>query len=657
MPSTTVSRGRSTPRMASAMLVGLLFATAVLFAFPTNAAPTCEDNPVFVYRKGKALKDGTDKNCDWIKSLPMRKRDRICRRKDKNNNNNNGAGKRIKKICPEACGGCKEKKNICPKSFNDPDSGRKNSEGGDCSKYEPGLSCDYNYEYTGGCGAEAPIICNPIDTYTCGDEDSTWSKSSFERFPCIVKTFLPSGETCDPNQCSLEPPEQGSRCDAAQVYLSCPYGYQYTGCTFQNGFSCTATDYYVCNENLIWDFVQLQMLPCFDESPNSAQGMTCEPCPKVEPEGICPPEKPKGGELCDLEKGTTCRYDFEVTGCSPEEMQCTSLSFFSCFDGEWAEAVADPRPCPPTDKSCPDSKPESGTRCIRDGYNVGMSCNYEFADLSCDEDIEICSATEFYSCSETRGWMVAINDFSCFPETPPGFMDRCDPSVPSKCTPEEPEMGSKCSGIGINCDYGYAYTGCTAEEATCSATKLYTCGLDGTWSLALPDPIDCGETNPEPPIGDTCDPLQCPVMLPESGSSCDAKQASLRCPYYEYIGCTYEDGFSCVETASSFCSADLIWDVVMMIPLPCMDPDVNSAQGMTCEPCPKVEPEGICPPEKPKGGELCDLEKGTTCRYDFEVTGCSPEEMQCTSLSFFSCFDGEWAEAVADPRPCPLTLP
>jgi hypothetical protein len=98
--------------------------------------------------------------------------------------------------------------------------------------------------------------------------------------------------------------------------------------------------------------------------------------------------------------------------------------------------------------------------------------------------------------------MGAMAVFECFPDFP---LEACDLSVPSKCTTEEPEIGSKCSGIGINCDYGYAYTDCTPEEATCSATKSYTCEA----SL----PIDCGDT--EPPIGDTCDPssLECPLVL------------------------------------------------------------------------------------------------------------------------------------------------
>jgi hypothetical protein len=83
--------------MALAMLVGLLFATAILFASPTNAAPSCEDDPAFVYKKGRPPKDGTVRNCYWIKNLKSDDRkEKICNSKD----GRKGKRKKSKNIFP-----------------------------------------------------------------------------------------------------------------------------------------------------------------------------------------------------------------------------------------------------------------------------------------------------------------------------------------------------------------------------------------------------------------------------------------------------------------------------------------------------------------------------------------------------------------------------
>jgi hypothetical protein len=81
--------------------------------------------------------------------------------------------------------------------------------------------------------------------------------------------------------------------------------------------------------------------------------------------------------------------------------------------------IAVPLPCLPTE--CPDSKPEMHAPCT-----VGLSCSYEYRNMSYNEDIETSRAIESYSCSDI-GWMVLIADITCSSAPPPGFMHACDP--------------------------------------------------------------------------------------------------------------------------------------------------------------------------------------------------------------------------------------
>jgi len=408
--------------MALTILASLLFATAVLFASPTNAALSCDDDPAFVLKNSwKPLKDGAVRNCDWIKTLEKKKRNWICNRKDGKNENR----KKVKKICPAACDykPCKEKPDPvtqCPEWIDE------NSEGGDCSKYKPGLSCDYNYKYFGGCGAEAPLNCYPSNTYICDDKDSFWIKTTFLDLPCVTELTIKPGV-----------------------------------------------------------------------------GESCEPCPEVSPEDICPPEKPEGGKSCDLEEGTTCNYDFEVTGCSPEDLQCTPLSLFFCSSGEWMVIMTLPVPCPIKINQCPDSPPAHDSSCT-----AGLSCPYDYRNTSCDEGIEICSPHAHYDCTETNGWAYAISDFFCESQNyPDGHYDECDPSVPSKykkCPDSPPANYSSCTA-GLSCPYDYRNTSCEEGKEICSPTAHYDCTETNGWALSISD-FFCESQNYPDSHYDECDP-------------------------------------------------------------------------------------------------------------------------------------------------------
>lgn len=661
MPTVIISRGRSTPRMSLIIvLAGLLFATVTLFASPAKASReplTCKDDPDFEFKKPK--KNGTLRNCDYIKTLNGQKKKNVCKKRI----NKGKTGPRVMKVCQDACGMC-DPIDVCPKKFVKSGKSKrkqKQVEGGDCSNFTPGMSCDYNYEYYGGCGENDPITCTASDTYTCNG-DSIWEKSSFEHFPCVIEGdgFLTSGEfpigdSCDPGEfCTLEPPEQGTKCDASQVNLECPYNYVYTGCNFQDGFDCDATSYYACNDDQTWDLIQWMVEPCDDPAQGSVGGETCQPCPKVEPEDICPSpsEKPEYGKVCDVE-GITCNYDFEITGCHAKELQCSPSSMFTCTNGSWDMIVSLPTPpCLPTGKTCPKEKPSS-LSCRQNGYDPGLTCPFDYRDSSCDKNIEECTATESWTCTESHGWIIAIADFMCL-DAPDDFLHSCDPNA---CPLVEPMSGEKCSDIEGSCDYGYQYTGCTADDIQCSASRFYTCGSNGTWELALASPIFCPAvvTLPVPPIGEKCDPLACPLYIPEDDSGCDPAQRKLSCPYYEYVGCNYQDGFQCTEAATAVCSDDLEWKVVRLAPTLCVYEESDSVRGKTCEPCLEVEPKDNCPSssERPIGGKICDGdEEGMTCTYDFVVSGCSEDELQCLGTSFFTC-SGTWMEGIADPVRCP----
>jgi len=412
---TAISRGQSTPRMALAMMLGLLFATMALYASPTNAnvvaSPLCKDDLQWTFEKN-------GENCDWIKSLPKKKRKKVCNRK---NERKGTSTKKIKKFCPVACDACK--KTDCPKKFKKGNTEKK------CSKYQPGLTCESNYKYTGGCGADDPINCNAIDTYTC-EKDLKWSLSTLDVAGCVTESgdgpLFPSGETCDPAECPLALPEPWTDCDLAPTQDQCAYNYQYFGCTFET-LQCYPSAFASCNEEKKWEIMISGMQePCLGMDEGIPFGDTCEPCSEVKPEDtICPSDRPTAGKSCDI--GVDCEYDFGITGCDALDLQCTAASIFACSEGVWLEAVVDPLPClPPLTRKCPDSKP-SDYACMQNGYEVGLVCNYDYRNTSCEEGKEVCSSLETYECSE-YGWLEIARDFFCL-EPPKDFLNECDPVV------------------------------------------------------------------------------------------------------------------------------------------------------------------------------------------------------------------------------------
>jgi hypothetical protein len=153
------------------------------------------------------------------------------------------------------------------------------------------LTCDYNYRYTVGCGDEDPVTCAPNETYTCSNS-LNWEVVNFNEPSCASRSLSTVGKKCDPYECPSEPPEGGTAC--AKTGVSCPYDYQYQGCSINRGLECRPSIEAICNEDLEWDLPPVNKLcsdPTDDQDPLIAEGISCTPCPTVEPEGICPNKK------------------------------------------------------------------------------------------------------------------------------------------------------------------------------------------------------------------------------------------------------------------------------------------------------------------------------------------------------------------------------
>lgn len=345
------------------------------------------------------------------------KRNKFCKKKAKKNGK-----QKVKTFCPEACGACETE---CPTDFSTSNGKKKK-----CSKYQSGSTCASNYKYTGGCGADDPINCVAINTYTCGSNNK-WNLSTLDVAGCLTDSGLgplfPSGETCDPAECPLAWPEEGTDCKLAQDN-DCVYDYQYVGCTF-NSIFCEPAKFASCNEENKWETSYMAFDPCQGLEAGLPYGGSCEPCSEVKPEDtICPSDIPTNGELCDID--IRCDYYFMLTGCSTLDLKCTPSSMFSCVDGVWEETASIPEICtPPPSLPCPDWKPEYNAACTQDnGFEVGLVCNYDYRNTSCEEGKEVCSSLETYECSES-GWIGLARDYFCEEPAPEDFLKECDPVV------------------------------------------------------------------------------------------------------------------------------------------------------------------------------------------------------------------------------------
>jgi len=160
-------------------------------------------------------------------------------------------------------------------------------------------------------------------------------------------------------------------------------------------------------------------------------------------------------------------------------------------------------------KLCP-NLPPSG-KCLTDGYADGLSCNYDYRDVSCDETIQQCVPQEYYTCDgNSDEWILSVPDVFCENETPPTFLESCNP-----CPAQKPRRSAvegagvdSCTEdfrLGFQCGYEYQDVSCEADGMEmCRPTELFTCSKTG-WTFSAPRLGCAGAGKPEG-FGTPCGP-------------------------------------------------------------------------------------------------------------------------------------------------------
>ena len=260
----------------------------------------------------------------------------------------------------------------------------------------------------------------------------------------------------------------------------------------------------------------------------------------------CPIEPPDASSSCIADgfvQGQVCRYDYIDVSCPPESMLCVPITYYNCdATVGWrmtqanigcpagiAEGSTFGQPCDPSQtnkppigvyKLCPNSPPSG--KCLTDGYADGLSCNYDYRDVSCDETIQQCVPQEYYTCDgDSDEWILSVPDVFCENETPPTFLESCNPCPTTK--PRRSAVGGagvdSCTEdfrLGFQCGYEYQDVSCEADGIEmCRPTELFTCSKTG-WTFSAPRLGCAGAGKPEG-FGTPCGPdaiTENPTMSP-----------------------------------------------------------------------------------------------------------------------------------------------
>jgi hypothetical protein len=220
--------------------------------------------------------------------------------------------------------------------------------------------------------------------------------------------------------------------------------------------------------------------------------------------------KPQNGDPCfNYDLGLDCDYEYVNTSCNEGEVKCSPIEFYSCRSDGWALAMpmfscpgdypsSFAEPCSPPDKTkpedespppaptgkfCPELRPESGASCSN--YDLGLNCDYEYVNTSCEDGKEQCSPTQFYTC-RADGWSVAMARLGCpGGDLLPDFGRPCKP-----CPESEPDMNASCTdagfGAGQKCYYEYRNTSCERGKVNCSPLQTWECTEWGDWMVMMP---------------------------------------------------------------------------------------------------------------------------------------------------------------------------
>jgi len=213
---------------------------------------SCKDDETFL------VKNKEGKGCKWLSQKRMGKRKKLCN--DPN----------VSSSCPVTCDTCSNISSInnveteCPADMSSPVF--KES----CENYKDGLTCDYNYIYT-GC-TWGSIKCTPSQVFECSHSAGTWVRASMMPTPCQNPSQgLPLYQQCEPcptvepaDKCPAEEPGNGSPCSEAG--LQCDYDFIFTGCSTEE-LRCTPISFYFCMDEGSWQLAQAGMVPCPETLP------------------------------------------------------------------------------------------------------------------------------------------------------------------------------------------------------------------------------------------------------------------------------------------------------------------------------------------------------------------------------------------------------
>jgi len=225
-----------------------------------------------------------------------------------------------------------------------------------------------------------------------------------------------------------------------------------------------------------------------------------------------------------------CDYDYRYTGCTWDELQCTSQQGYTCDyeSSTWNLATTMIEQCddPPKDfpfdkectpcsdvpvEGCPEKAPTHQEECS--DFENGLTCEYNFMLTGCTPNGLLCSPTSYFTCEQDQLWQ----EWTDSPVRCPS--DKCPTTTSS-------EFGMPCQPTyqdGLECKYGYVFTGCTEEALACLPEESYSCDYDdyvsSDWLLATVDRQECFSISIDLPLWQQCswpEVLELPYEAAES---------------------------------------------------------------------------------------------------------------------------------------------
>jgi hypothetical protein len=192
-------------------------------------------------------------------------------------------------------------------------------------------------------------------------------------------------------------------------------------------------------------------------------------------------------------------------------------------------------------------------------------------------------AKEGYGCKEI-GKLLEANGNRRFCKRPniqwncPEVCD-VDCTKPIQTCPKKNKGTKKCKRFepGLECHYNYVLAGCDLE---CVPSETSICTEDVRWETMVMNIMPCPE-DPSLPIGKHCDPMDCPIKPPKSGSACIPREDDCRYDY-SFSDCSLQ----CVPSTVLACD-DGIWVEIAMVPEPCVNAtntDLELPIDRSCDP-------------------------------------------------------------------------